>query len=61
MMQWARLNRGVSRFVVSISPDDPPSLAMAAALGFEPTGSQVDEIDGDEWVFELQRDIKANP
>jgi hypothetical protein len=26
---------------------------MAAKLGFARVGTQIDEIDGEEWVFEL--------
>jgi ribosomal-protein-alanine N-acetyltransferase len=52
MMRWACDEHGVHDFVLSISPQNEPSLRMAAKLGFERTGSQVDEIDGEEWVFE---------
>lgn len=54
MMDWARSERGVRRFRVSISPANEPSLAMAAKLGFSQTGEQMDEIDGLELVFDLQ-------
>jgi len=54
MMRWAHEQRGVSTFVVSVSPNNVPSLAMAASLGFVRTGTQIDEIDGEEYVFELQ-------
>jgi ribosomal-protein-alanine N-acetyltransferase len=53
MMKWAQLNHGVERFVVSISPDNAPSLAMATKLGFTQIGEQIDEVDGLELVFEL--------
>jgi hypothetical protein len=29
-------------------------LALAAKLGFVQVGSQMDEVDGREWVFELE-------
>jgi RimJ/RimL family protein N-acetyltransferase len=54
MMRWARAERSVETFVVSISPQNEPSLLLAAGLGFEQVGSQIDEIDGEEWVFELR-------
>lgn len=54
MMHWARETHGVRRFRVSIAPDNAPSLAMAAGLGFVRTGEQIDEIDGLEYVFELE-------
>ena len=52
MMRWASEQHGVSRFRVSISPDNEPSLALAARLGFKQTGEQMDPEDGLEYVFE---------
>lgn len=57
MMRWAHEAHGVSTFVVSISPANEPSLRLADAMGFLRTGTQIDEIDGEEWVFELQWDL----
>ncbi len=54
LMQWAREEHGVTRFVVSVSPDNLPSLALAAKLGFQKIGSQLDEFDGPEDIFERQ-------
>ena len=51
LMDWAAA-RGVHRFVASISPDNKASLSLAAKLGFERVGEQIDEIDGLEYVFE---------
>ena len=53
MMEWAQGLRPIEAFVVSISPQNQPSLSLAASLGFERVGSQMDEIDGEEFVFEL--------
>jgi len=53
LMDWARLHHGVSSFYLSIAPDNTPSLAMAAKLGFRHVGDQIDEEDGLELVFEL--------
>ena len=53
LIDWARREHAVRRFVVSVSPTNGPSLAMAAKLGFERIGTQIDEIDGEEYVFEL--------
>ena len=53
MMNWAHEAHAVETFVVSISPDNEPSLRMAAKLGFVQVGSQIDEQDGEEWVYEL--------
>jgi [ribosomal protein S5]-alanine N-acetyltransferase len=38
--------------VLSISPDNTPSLRLAAALGFKKIGSHVDEDDGVEDIYE---------
>lgn len=53
MMAWARNEYSVRRFIVSISPTNSPSLAMAAKLGFRRIGEQIDDEDGEEYVFEL--------
>jgi ribosomal-protein-alanine N-acetyltransferase len=53
LMLWAR-ELGVQRFVVSISPENGPSLALAAKLGFRKIGWNMDEFDGPEDVFEKQ-------
>lgn len=55
MMEWARTAHQVERFFVSISPDNGPSLAMAAKMGFTQVGEQMDDEDGLEYVFELAR------
>lgn len=52
LMRWAREVHQVRRFVLSISPDNLPSLGMAAKLGFRKIGSQIDELDGPEDIFE---------
>ena len=36
----------------SISPDNEPSLALIRKAGFVEVGSQIDEIDGLELIFE---------
>jgi ribosomal-protein-alanine N-acetyltransferase len=54
LMDWARREHGISRFVVSISPENGPSLALARGFGFQRIGSQVDEEDGPEDIFELR-------
>lgn len=52
MMRWAHEEHGVDHFRASISPDNEASLRMIDKLGFEQTGTQIDEIDGLELVFE---------
>ncbi len=51
MMDWAACAHGVSRFVVSISPENAPSVAMARKLGFAKIGSHIDEADGYEDIL----------
>jgi RimJ/RimL family protein N-acetyltransferase len=53
LMDWARQVHGVTRFVLSIRPDNAPSQALAAKLGFVRIGSHIDEVDGPEDILEL--------
>ena len=55
-MDWAMRQHSVGRFLVSISPDNGPSLSMAVKLGFRQVGEQMDEEDGLELVHELVLD-----
>jgi RimJ/RimL family protein N-acetyltransferase len=52
LMEWAHGAHGVTRFVVSISPDNVASLELARGLGFTRIGSHIDEEDGPEDIFE---------
>lgn len=54
MMRWAAGEPGVRAFVLTISPDNHPSQALAAVLGFRRIGEHVDEVDGIEEIFELR-------
>ena len=47
--------RGVRHFVACTTPDNMPSLALIRGLGFRQTGEAMDEEDGLELVFELER------
>lgn len=51
MMDWAARTHGVTRIVVSISPENAPSVAMARKLGFARIGSHIDEEDGYEDIL----------
>jgi RimJ/RimL family protein N-acetyltransferase len=52
LMQWARQTHNVTRFVMSIRPDNIPSQGLAEQLGFVRVGSHIDEVDGLEEVLE---------
>jgi ribosomal-protein-alanine N-acetyltransferase len=49
--------RGVRHYIASVSPSNDPSLAIVRKLGFVQTGERMDEEDGLELVFELERPI----
>ena len=51
VMDWARTTSGIGRFVVSVSPDNAPSLALIARFGFTKVGQHTDDIDGVEHIF----------
>lgn len=51
LMNWAQTAHGITRFVVSISPENLPSVATAEKLGFRRIGEHIDEVDGLEHVF----------
>jgi RimJ/RimL family protein N-acetyltransferase len=52
---WATREHGIHLFVASVSPDNAPSLGLVHKLGFSQVGSQWDDEDGQELVFELSR------
>jgi [ribosomal protein S5]-alanine N-acetyltransferase len=52
LFDWATATHGIRRYIASVSPSNGPSLALIAGLGFTQTGSQMDDIDGLEHVFE---------
>lgn len=51
LMSWAQ-QQGVTRFLLSISPQNQPSLRIAAHFGFSKIGEQMDEEDGLEEIYE---------
>jgi ribosomal-protein-alanine N-acetyltransferase len=59
LMHWARHTQGVTKFVLTIRPDNTASQALAAQLGFVRIGSHVDEVDGLEDVLEKVSDHDA--
>jgi len=52
MFRWAQRDPAVRRFRASVSPDNVPSRGLVAGLGLVEVGSQWDEEDGEETVFE---------
>ena len=54
LLDWA-LGQGVSRFRASVAPTNVASLAIVRRFGFREVGSRMDEIDGEELVFEMDR------
>lgn len=52
LMDWAHRVHGVTKFVLSIRPDNTASQALAASLGFVRIGSHMDEVDGLEDILE---------
>jgi ribosomal-protein-alanine N-acetyltransferase len=52
LFDWAH-DRGVDHFQASVSPGNVASLAVIDRLGFHQTGVQIDDIDGEELVFQL--------
>lgn len=53
MMTWAQSNFGVYKFVVSISPNNIPSLQLVKRLGFTKIGEAMDDVDDMEHIFLL--------
>jgi RimJ/RimL family protein N-acetyltransferase len=52
LVDWARA-QGESVVFASVSPGNVASLAVVGKLGFRQTGVQIDDVDGEERVFEL--------
>jgi [ribosomal protein S5]-alanine N-acetyltransferase len=52
LFDWAH-DQGVDHFQASVSPGNVASLAVIGGLGFHQTGVQMDDIDGEELVFQL--------
>jgi RimJ/RimL family protein N-acetyltransferase len=50
-MGWAHDVHALTRFVLTIAPDNVPSRRIATRLGFVRLGSHIDDVDGEEDVF----------
>ena len=53
LFDWAHREHGVTRFRAATAPDNLASQAVLAKFGFRQVGRQLDDIDGEELVFEL--------
>lgn len=53
MWNWATEHPEVITLRYSVSIANEPSLSLIRALGFDQVGSQIDEIDGQEEIFEM--------
>jgi RimJ/RimL family protein N-acetyltransferase len=53
LFDWAHA-QGVDRFRASVSPDNVASLGVIGQFGFQQVGVQIDDIDGEELVFDLE-------
>lgn len=53
LMQWATDQYGVKNYVLTVSPANAASRAVAAKLGFTRIGEHVDEVDGVEEILAL--------
>ncbi len=56
LMRWAFDHHRQRCFVLSIAPDNKPSLALAHSMGFGEIGSHMDQEDGLELYFERRLD-----
>jgi RimJ/RimL family protein N-acetyltransferase len=56
MFRWAQGDPAVLRLRASVSPQNIPSRNLVEGLGFTEAGSQWDDEDGEETLFELPAD-----
>ena len=55
IINWAEEVFSVRRFIASISPENLPSLALTQSFGFIKVDEVMDETDGLEYVYMLER------
>jgi len=53
LMTWACKQHLVFEFILTINPDNIPTLKLAQRLGFKKIGSHMDETDGMEDIYKL--------
>lgn len=54
LIKWAKENHGVETFIVSISPKNNASTALAKKLGYVKVAEQIDQVDGLEEIYVLE-------
>ena len=54
MFRWAQRDPAVRRFRATVSPDNLASLNLIAQIGFIEVGTQWDDEDGEETIFERE-------
>ena len=61
MWRWACEQRGVLVFRYTVSPDNVASVGLVKSFGFTLVGTQIDEIDGPEDIYEMSvEEFKEN-
>jgi len=61
LIEWAADEHGVERVRACVGPWNKVSLRIVRRLGFRQVGVQMDEVDGEELVFELARPTAFRP
>ena len=61
LIGWAADEHGIERVRACVGPWNKVSLHVVRGLGFRQVGVQMDEVDGEELVFELARPTAFRP
>jgi RimJ/RimL family protein N-acetyltransferase len=56
MWNWALTHPEVKTLRYTVSPENAPSIAVIKYFGFDFKGQQLDDIDGPEDIYEMDRD-----
>ena len=60
MWRWVLTFPEVMTLRYTVSPENAPSIAVIKYFGFEYKGQQIDEEDGPEDIFEMDRETFLN-
>ena len=55
MWRWALTHPEVKKLRYTVSPENAPSIALIKYFGFNFMGQQMDDIDGPEDIYEIDR------